>query len=69
MFKPLFKPFISDKIKKYVEILQNNIENNNPKDEKKVEIEKNNDTFFNVINSKKISKFNKKKPKKIIFNE
>ena len=53
MLKP--KPFISDKIKKYGEILQNNIENNIPKDEKKVEIEKNNDTLFNIINLKKIN--------------
>ena len=45
--KPL-KPFISNKIKKYV-------------------IEKNNDTLFNIINSKKISKL--KKNQKKIFDE
>ena len=62
------KPFISDKIKKFVEILQNNIENNIPQNEKKTENEysaKNNDTLFNIINSKKNIEIKKKNPKKL----
>ena len=67
--KKLIKVAISSKIKEYVTMLQNNMKNNQvPVKQINTDEIKYNDALFNIIQSKPISKLNKKKPKKIEFS-
>ena len=58
---------VSNKIMELVKKLENNIENTNiMKDKKDIKFVYD-DGLFKILNNQKISKFNKKKPKKIQF--
>ena len=69
--KKLVETFVSNKIMDLAKKLENNIQNQGSFKESdgsnsKLKVE---DGLFTIINSQKISKFNKKKPKKIEFTD
>ena len=64
--KKLIKLAISSKIQEYVTMLQNNMKNNQvPVKQINTDEIKYNDALFNIIQSKPISKLNKKNQKKL----